>query len=292
MKRESRLLLILFLSMMPLGGCLYRSYPVRLRTSTDPLLTATRDDLIERIKDEESKIETLSATVGIVASNTGAKPGKILKEKEVVGHLTLVRDSSPQSTAVSPLLRNRLVEMVTNDPRVDLLIPSHDQFTVRDDDVVRVSVQPLAVVGLKVIYDALLLQPINRESEFAVLEQGEHEVSDPGTQKVALQPDYTLDIFKHDEQGYRLSRKTLFDRTDLQPHEEVIFDQTGSIETDVRYDEYREFNGVLFPTKIRVRRPQEEYSLEIRVIKLSINGPVADDQLVLEQTQGFRHAAQ
>jgi hypothetical protein len=292
MTRESWLLLMMFLSMMPLGGCLYRSYPVRLRTSTAPLLTATREDLIERIKDEESKIGTLSATVGIVASNTGAEPGKILTEKEVVGHLTLVRDPSPQSTAVSPLLRNRSVEMDTNDPGFDLLIPSHDQFTVPDDDVVRVSGQPLAVLGLKVIYDALLLHPINRESEFAVLEQGEHEASDPGTQKLVLQPDYTLDIIKHDEQGYRLSRKTLFDRTDLQPHEEIIFDQTGSIETDVRYDEYKEFNGVLFPTRIRIRRPEEEYSLEIRVIKLSINGPVADDQVVLGQTHGFRNAAQ
>jgi hypothetical protein len=292
MKRESGLLMILFLLLIPLGGCLSRSYPVALRTSTAPLLTATRDDLIQQIRDEESKIQTLSATVAIVASNSGTNPGKIPKSKEVVGHLALVRDASPQSIAVSSLSQNRSVEMIRNDQGFDLWIPSKDQFTVRDDDVVRVSVQPLAVLKPKVIYDALLLQPINRESEFAVLEQGEHEVSDPGTQKLALQPDYTLDIIKHDEQGYRLSRKTLFDRTNLRPREEIIFDQTGSIQTDVRYDEYKEFNGVLFPTLIRVRRPAEKYSLEIRVIKLSINEPVADDQLVLEQTHGFRHAAQ
>ncbi len=37
-----------------------------------------------------------------------------------------------------------------------------------------------------------------------------------------------------------------------------------------------------FPTNIRIWRPQEEYSLKLEVTKLTINGPIMDDQFVLE----------
>jgi hypothetical protein len=91
---------------------------------------------------------------------------------------------------------------------------------------------------------------------------------------------------KQNGHGWYLSRKTLFDRTDLQPHEQVFYDEHGSIVTDVRYNEYREFNGVFFPTNIRIWRPQEEYSIKLEVMKLTINSPIRDDQFVLEPPSG------
>jgi outer membrane lipoprotein-sorting protein len=138
----------------------------------------------------------------------------------------------------------------------------------------------------QVIYDALLLQAVDLQKELAVLEEGEHMAIDRETQKPVLQPDYTLDIIKQSGKGWYLSRKTVFDRTDLQPHQQVLYDEHGSVVTDVLYDEYREFNGVLFPTNIRIWRPQEEYSIKLEVTKLTINGPIADDQFVLEAPSG------
>jgi hypothetical protein len=248
------LLLIGLFATMPLGGCLSRSHRIAVRTSTAPLQTATADDLIKRINDEESKIRTLNATVGIIASDNGAKPETIKEEKKVLGHITLVRPSLSRRIGVSPESQNRSFDMGSNSNEPKIWIRSLTQFTVGSDDTVRLSAQPLGVLLPPVIYDALLLQPIDRKNELAVLEQGEHEVRDPGTEKPALQPDYILDIVKDDGHGYYLSLKTLFDRTDLQPREEIIFDHAGLIDTDVRYDEYKEFNGVLFPTKIRIRR--------------------------------------
>jgi hypothetical protein len=42
----------------------------------------------------------------------------------------------------------------------------------------------------------------------------------------------------------------VFDRTNLQLRQQRLYDEHGSVVTDVRYDEYREFNGMLFPTRI------------------------------------------
>jgi hypothetical protein len=78
----------------------------------------------------------------------------------------------------------------------------------------------------------------------------------------------------------------VFDRTDLQLHQQVLYDEHGSVVTDVLYDEYREFNGVLFPTNIRIWRPQEEYSIKLAVTKLTVNGAITDEQFVLEAPSG------
>jgi hypothetical protein len=107
-----------------------------------------------------------------------------------------------------------------------------------------------------VIYDALLLQAVDLQSELAVLEASEHEVIDHRTQKATLQPDYSLNIIKQNGREWYLSGKVVFDRTDLWPHQQLLYDENGSIFTDVHYDEYREFNGVLFPTNIQIWRPE------------------------------------
>ena len=284
--------ILVLIAVVPLGGCLFRSRPVALRTSTAPLQTATRDELIERINSEASEIQTLKATVGITAAVGGSKRGKITEYQEIRGFILARKPSSLRMTGLFPILQNHVFDMVSNGQEFKLWIPPKNQFIVGDNDVARPSAQPLANLRPQVIYDALLLQAVDLQNELAVLEEGEHKVIDPGTQKLVLQPDYTLDIIKQNGHGWYLSRKTVFDRTDLQPHQQVLYDEHGSIVTDVLYDEYREFNGVLFPTNIQIWRPQEEYSIKLEVTKLTLNGPIMDDQFVLEPPSGAGPASQ
>jgi len=284
--------ILVLIAVVPLGGCLFRSRPVALRTSTAPLQTATRDELIERINSEASEIQTLKATVGITASVGGSKLGKITEYQEIRGFILARKPSSLRMTGLFPILQNHVFDMVSNGQEFKLWIPPKNQFIVGNNDVARPSAQPLANLRPQVIYDALLLQAVDLQNELAVLEEGEHKVIDPGTQKLVLQPDYTLDIIKQNGHGWYLSRKTVFDRTDLQPHQQVLYDEHGSIVTDVLYDEYREFNGVLFPTNIQIWRPQEEYSIKLEVTKLTLNGPIMDDQFVLEPPSGAGPASQ
>jgi hypothetical protein len=43
---------------------------------------------------------------------------------------------------------------------------------------------------------------------------------------------------------------------------------------------------VFFPISILIWRPREEYSIKLQVTKLTINGPIMDDQFVLELPSG------
>jgi hypothetical protein len=266
------LLIVLLIVVVPTGGCLYRTRPVTLHASTAQLQTATGSDLIERINAKATEIQTLNATVGITASVGGSKLGKITEYQEICSYILARKPSSLRMIGLFPILQNHLFDMVSSGQEFKLWIPPKNQSIVGDDDGARPSAEPPGDLGPQVIYDALLLQAVDRQNELAVLEGGEHEVIDPGG-KLALQPDYTLHIIKQNGRGWYLSRKVVFDRTDLQPRQQLFYDEHGSIVTDVHYDEYREFNGVFFPTNIQIWRSQEECSIKLEVTKLTVVMP-------------------
>jgi outer membrane lipoprotein-sorting protein len=284
--RCSRILLLLLIAVVPLGGCLSRSRPVALRTSTAPLQTATGKDLSERINAEASKIQTLKATVGITASVGGSELSKITEYQEIRGYILARKPSSLRMIGLFPILQSHLFDMVSSGQEFKLWIPSKNQFIVGNNEEAKPSIEPLGNLRPQVIYDSLLLQAVDLQSELAVLEASEHEVIALRTRQATLQPDYSLNIIKQNGREWYLSRKVVFDRTDLRPHQQLLYDEHGSIVTDVHYDEYREFNGVSFPTKIEIWRPPEEYSIKLQVTKLTINRPIVDDQFVLQLPPG------
>jgi len=283
--------ILLLVAVVPLGSCLSRSRPVALRMSTAVVQTATSKDLIERINAEASEIQTLKATVGITASVGGSKLGKITEYQEIRGYILARKPSSLRMIGRDPILQNHVFDMVSIGQEFKLWIPSKNQFVVGNSDVARPSTQLLGNLQQQVIYDALLLQAVDLQNELAVLEDRDEEVIDPGTHKATLQPEYRLHIIKQDGNEWYLSRKIVFDRTDLRRRQELFYDEHGFIVTDVRYDDYREFNGLFFPTNIQIRRPLEECSIKLEVIELTINAPIVDGQFVLEVPSGAGFAS-
>jgi len=159
-----------------------------------------------------------------------------------------------------PSLQNHLFDMVSSGQEFKLWIPAKNQFIAGNNDVARPSAEPLANLRPQLIYDTLLLQDVDLQNEVAVLEEGGHNTIDPGTRKMVLRADYTLNITKQNGREWYLSRKVVFDRIDLRPHQHLFYDKHGSIVTDVHCDEYREFSGASFPTRIQIWRRDEEYS--------------------------------
>src|ERR1700689_4580136 len=236
-------LIFLLIALVPLGGCLFRTRPVALGGTAAQLQTATRLDLVERINTEATNIQTLKATVGIAASVGGNKRGKITEYEEIRGYILARKPSSLRMIGLFPILQTHVFDMVSSGQEFKLWIPPKNQFIVGNNDAARPSAQPPENLRPQVIYDALLLQAVDLQKEVAVLEEGEHMAIDRETQKLVLQPDYTLDIIKQNGQGWYLSRKTVFDRTDLQPHQQVLYEEHGLAATTLISDEYREFNG-------------------------------------------------
>ena len=211
---------------------------------------------------------------------------KITEYQEISGYILARKPSSLRMIGLFPILQSHVFDMVSSGQEFKLWIPSKNQFIVGGNEQASPSTEPLGNLRPQVIYDALFLQAVDLQNELAVLEGSEHEVIDHRTQKATLRPDYSLDIIKQNGHQWYLSRKVVFDRTDLRPHQQLSYDEHGSIVTDVHYDEDKEINGVCFPTNIQIWRPREEYSINLQITNLTINRPIMDDQFVLQIPAG------
>jgi outer membrane lipoprotein-sorting protein len=100
------------------------------------------------------------------------------------------------------------------------------------------------------------------------------------------QSDYEIEIIRKGGQGWYLERKIVFSRTDLLPHRQFIWDQNGNLVTDSRYENYKDYDGVKFPSQIEIWWPQQEYDITQTIIKLQLNEPLPDEKFALEPPPG------
>jgi outer membrane lipoprotein-sorting protein len=278
--------LFVFLAILPLTGCLFRSRRVERQVSTAPLKSATQAELIDYINSQAAKIRTLQATVDIDTSVGGMKKGKVTDYQQIRGYILVRKPSMLRMIGLMPIVRNRAFDMVSDGRDFKLWIPPKNRFVIGRNDVESHNLeQPLENVRPQHIYDALILREIDPQNEIAVMENNFEVVTDAKHHQVQ-QADYEIDVIRRGQQGWSLSRKIIFSRTDLLPHRELVYDQSGNLATDAHYEEYKNYNGVNFPSQIEIWRPQEEYDITITIVKLQLNEPLPDDKFALAQPPG------
>jgi len=275
---------VLLVAVLPLSGCLFRSRKVEQPVAVQ-LKTATAQELIDYVNTQASRIRTLEATVDIATSIGGEKKGKVTDYQAIRGYVLARKPAMLRMIGLMPIVRNRAFDMVSDGRDFKLWIPPKNRFIVGRNDVEsHNAAQPLENVRPQHIYDALLLRHIDLESETAVMENETGFAIDSKGHKLR-RAEYILDIIRTGEHPF-LSRKIVFSRTDLLPHRQLLYDAEGNVETNAIYEDYREENGVNFPWRIEIIRPQEEYDITLTIIKLDLNQPLPDDKFVLEQPPG------
>jgi outer membrane lipoprotein-sorting protein len=276
----------LFLAILPLTGCLFRSRKVERQLSPAPLKSATQQELVEAINDQAAKIQTMQATVDIDTSVGGATRGKVTDYKEIRGYVLARKPSMLRMIGLMPIVRNRAFDMVSDGKQFKLWIPPKNRFMVGSNDVETANPKTaLENVRPQNIYEALLIRAIDPEQEIAVLENGYETVLDAKRHQYQ-QPDYEIVVVRKGKLGWYLSRKIIFSRTDLKAHRQMIYNDRGVLVTDVRYGDYNHYDGISFPKQIEIERPQEEYDITLNILKLELNKPLADDQFELQQPPG------
>jgi outer membrane lipoprotein-sorting protein len=186
-----------------------------------------------------------------------------------------------------PVVRTKAFDMVSDGQTFKLSIPPENRFLEGRNDVPTPNAKnSLESMRPQYIYDAILLREIDPNNEIAVMDNGLEEVAGPKGRKVD-QPDYAIDVIrKNPLDGHYLSRKIFFSRTDLLPYRQIIYDQDGNQATDSRYVNYKDYDGVNYPSQIEIWRPKEEYRIVLHMVKLQLNTTLTDDQFRLEQPAG------
>jgi hypothetical protein len=276
----------LLLAELPMTGCLFRTRPVEEQYSKAPLLQSSQQALIDSLKQQADAIHSLKATADIDTSAGGVKKGHFTDYKEIRGYVLARQPASLHMIGLMPIVRTTAFDMVSDGQEFKVWIPPKNRFVVgRNEMPTSITDQPIENIRPQDIYEALLIAPIDPASELAVMESSYLTLHDTKGHPI-LQDDYELVVIRKKDNGAVLSRKIVFSRIDLKPHRQVIYDEDGKVSTDARYAEYKEYDGVSYPSRIELQRPQEEYDFTLNMLKVEINHPLTDDQFVLEQPAG------
>jgi hypothetical protein len=279
--------LALVLAVLPTTGCMFRTRPVEETYSHATLREASQSALIASIDQQAEHIQSLKATVDIDTSVGGAKKGHVTDYKEIRGYVLARKPTMLHMIGLLPIVRTTAFDMVSNGQDFKLWIPPKNRFVLGRNDVQTHNAdQPMESIRPQDIYDSLLIRPIDPEHEIASLEKSYEILHDSKGHRV-LQEDYELIVIRKTggNEGV-LSRKIVFSRTDLLPHRQFIYDEQANLVTDARYANYKDYDGVSFPSRIEISRPQEEYDITLNMLKLEMNKPLRDDQFDLGQPPG------
>jgi hypothetical protein len=245
--------------------------------------------LIEAINREAAKIHTVNATVDISPAVGGSKKGKVTEYQEIRGYILVRKPSMLRMIGLFPIVRNRAFDMVSDGETFKVSIPVKNRFIIGRNDVIHPTGSALENIRPQHIFDALLLREIDSNSEVAFLEAGSEQVEDPKTKKKVDEATYEIGVVDRDPDpkiGWYLSRRVIFSREDLLPHRQIVYDKLGNIATDAKYDDFQIYDGVNFPSTIDIWRPQEEYSIILKIVKLNLNQPLENAKFDLPQPAG------
>ena len=278
-------LLVLAAVTFPTTGCLFRTRKLDRQFSNAALKSATQEQLIQYLDSQAARTQSLQATVDIDTSSEDPQNGRVTDYKEIRGYVLARKPAMLRMKGLLPVVRNTAFDMVSDGQEFKLWIPPKNKFVVgtNSDDNYRPD-KRLENLRPQHIYDALLLREIGSD-EIAVLENGYETVLDARKHRVE-QPDYQMAVIRRGANGWFLSRKIEFSRSDLLPHRQQIYDQQGNVVTDARYQNYKDYSGIEFPSTIAIERPREGYDITLSILKLEVNRPLTDEQFALEQPPG------
>lgn len=287
---------LLLLGALSLTGCAVKAQHETNRRliSAVNLKEATLDQLLANLDASAARLQTLKLTVEMDLSTGGERKGIVTDYRQVSGYVLVRKPEMLHMIVRAPVVGSRLVDMVSKGKTFALAFnsPTSSKYLVGSNQVIMPSENPLLNMRPQHVLDALLIKPVDRAAgELAVLEQGVDVIKDPKSHKEALRPNYVVVVISKDEAGAYLSRRIVFGRDNLMPHEQYLYNRQGQLVTVANY-EYVNAAATSdsaegdFPGVIQIQRPIEEYSIKLTVEKASLNLPLGDDQFEVTQPPG------
>jgi outer membrane lipoprotein-sorting protein len=289
MERVRLKIALSILCLLTTTGCLFRAKVVQPKISHEPLKTATQAELVADVNQLSDRVKSLNATVDIDTTVGGEKKGKVIEYQQIRGYILAEKPKLLRMIGLLPIVRNRAFDMVSDGDRFKLSIPPKNRFITGSAEVTVQNKPGNSLENLRpfVIYNALLIPPIDDKNEIAVIEEGMQQVQNDKDNTMIGQPNYHLMVIRrgaHDE--WHLSREIYFSRADLQPYRQTFYNDDGSIATDVMYSDPHDFDGIRFPALVQIVRPQEEYSIAIKMRKVTLNGELKPEQFQMQTPPG------
>ena len=271
-------LIVLLLTM---SGCaVRRTTHIRVTQKPQQSQQATLAELVARVNGQSAAIRTMSATVEMSPATGSISSGLIKQYRDVRGFILFERPQMIRMIGQAPVIRTSIFDMVSDGRQFEIYLPTERKFIVGKTSFRRPAKNPLENLRPQYILDALLATPVDPNTERAFLKEA---VEDPhryyviGVVELAQQPGGPV---------LSLSRELWFDRATLELVRVQLYGVNGAYEEDVHYSDYRDFQGVRYPSNIHINRLLEDVRLAITITKATFNQTISPDKFVLKRPEG------
>jgi hypothetical protein len=241
-----------------------------------PLLTATKEDLIQRIHLFSDPLQSFTIKGDMAPSVGQLYGGKVTDYATITGFLLFQKPDHIRVIGQDPVIHSTLFDMVStgNDFRVSL--PTKNQFVEGANDAPATSKNKLENLRPAAFLTSLMIMP-PEAGDLTLMEDDTNEAK-------AV---YIVQVIHRNGDRLQLMRNIYFDRYSLNINRQKTFDANGYITSDTKYAAWKVFNALRFPTDIDIQRPQDGYELVLSVLDMKINTPqVTPAKFVLNQPPG------
>ena len=83
-------------------------------------------------------------------------------------------------------------------------------------------------------------------------------------------------------------RQITFHREDLRPYEQDLYDDEGTLQTQISYANYTNFGAGMYPAKVIINRPVEGIQLVLDVVRVRENVPLPSGVFDVKAPEGFK----
>jgi hypothetical protein len=272
----------MLVGMLLLTGC--SSWFISKRKLPRPIApavveSASADQLVARINDQWTKFESLTATVDIRASHLVQKEGVATDYPSFRGNILVRKPEMLRILGKMPVVQTTMFDLGSDGNRFTLIVPPKSKAYVGLNASKGTSPNWYENLRPAPFFSAMVVRGLNPDELYSVTSDSSTE-EDTAKKRLLLHPEYILNIVrrKTDSQELYPVRVITVRREDLLPYEQDLYDDAGVLQTQVLYDAYKDFDGYRYPSKITMRRPQEEYQLVMTIERVNSNPPLSDDQ--------------
>jgi outer membrane lipoprotein-sorting protein len=251
-------------------------------------MEASEDQLILAYNEQARAVRSLQATVDLIPSTGSTYSGVIEEYHDVPGFILAQRPATVRVIGQAPVVAKNIFDMVSDGETFRIYIPSKNTFLVGATSLARASKKPIENLRPQHVVDALFWPEIPPDAS-VLFEQFD---ADPNRY-------YILTLLRQADGGkLEIARKIWFDRADLRVSRVQLYGTAGRLDSDMTYSDWQPLVATpaaggapaaaqtSYPRGIHVWRPQDDYKLEISILKLTVNEEISADRFELAQPAG------
>ena len=272
-------LLSVLLCAATLSSCFVRKRVVTLpgKPPSTHLLTATKDELIERVHRLADPFQSFSMRMNMSPSVGSVYVGEVKDYATLAGYILFRKPDDIRVLAQDPLMSSTVFDMVSSGETYRVYIPSKNRFMEGRNDTPAHSKNQLENLRPEAFLTSLIIEPPDSQADITLLEEDTSE----------RESVYILLIVRRDVNNPWLVRTLHFDRQSLNIVRQKTYDSSGSVLSDTRYADWKPYDGIPFPSEIDIKRPRDHYEVILNVVSLRENpADVVPDKFILNQPAG------